>query len=98
VAAGAPDVSLSEEMITEPDEPLEEQSRVHRLADVRRRQELTQHQVATVMGVRQPRVSQLESSQLSRLEVATLRAYIQALGGNLLLVAEFGDERLILDS
>jgi predicted XRE-type DNA-binding protein len=69
-----------------------------RLGDLRRRQELTQHQVATGMGVRQPRVSQLESSRLSHVELATLRAYVQALGGNLVLVVEFGEERLILDS
>jgi predicted XRE-type DNA-binding protein len=91
--------TLDEEALVERDESLEEEkARAYRLGELRRRQELTQHEVATVLGVRQPRVSQLEGSDLSRAEVATLRAYVHALGGNLRVVAEFGDEQLTLDS
>jgi predicted XRE-type DNA-binding protein len=91
--------SLREEAIVERGESLEEEkARAYRLGELRRRQELTVHEVATVMGVRQPRVSQLEGSDLSHAEVATLRAYVHALGGNLRVVAEFGDEQLTLDS
>lgn len=87
----------SEQTITELDQRLDaEGAPAYRLADLRRRQELTQNQVATVMGVRQPRVSQLEGADLSHVEVATLRTYVDALGGTLRVIVEFGDEHLTL--
>ena len=66
--------------------------RAHNLADVRRRKGLTQRQVADAMGVSTGRVSQIEHGDLSELDV--LDRYIQALGGQLGLVATFGDEQL----
>jgi DNA-binding XRE family transcriptional regulator len=66
--------------------------RAHNLADVRRRKGLTQRQVADAMGVSTGRVSQIEHGDLSGLDV--LDRYIQALGGELGLVATFGDEQL----
>lgn len=66
--------------------------RAHNLADVRRRKGLTQRQVADAMGVSTGRVSQIEHGDLSGLDV--LDRYIQALGGQLGLVATFGDEQL----
>ncbi|MFJ6723970.1 XRE family transcriptional regulator [Streptomyces sp. NPDC091281] len=65
--------------------------RAHRLAEVRREQALTQRQVASSMGVSAPRVSAIEHGELDRTEVATLRAYVEALGGRLRVVADFGD-------
>ena len=87
---------LDEARVATRREQLDEVARAYRLADVRRRQHLTQEQVASVMGVRQPRVSQLETGDLSHLELATLRAYVSALGGRLRVIAEFGDEHLPL--
>lgn len=66
--------------------------RAHNLADVRRRKGLTQKQVADAMGVSTGRVSQIEHGDLSGLDV--LDRYIKALGGQLGLVATFGDEQL----
>jgi DNA-binding XRE family transcriptional regulator len=66
--------------------------RAHTLADVRRRKGLTQKQVAEAMGVSVGRVSQIEHGDLSGLDV--LDRYVQALGGQLGLVATFGDEQL----
>ncbi|MBU6245483.1 MAG: helix-turn-helix domain-containing protein [Actinomycetales bacterium] len=66
--------------------------RAHNLAAVRRRKGLTQRQVAEAMGVSTGRVSQIEHGDLSGLDV--LDRYIQALGGQLGLVATFGDEQL----
>ena len=66
--------------------------RAHNLAEVRRRRGLTQRQVADAMGVSTGRVSQIEHGDLSGLDV--LDRYIQALGGQLGLVATFGDEQL----
>ncbi|WP_105973349.1 XRE family transcriptional regulator [Streptomyces geranii] len=65
--------------------------RAHKLAEVRREQALTQRQVADSMGVSAPRVSAIEHGELDRTEVATLRAYVEALGGRLRVVADFGD-------
>ncbi len=66
--------------------------RAHTLADVRRRKGLTQKQVAEAMGVTVGRISQIEHGDLSGLDV--LDRYVQALGGQLGLVATFGDEQL----
>lgn len=72
------------------------ESRAYRLAEVRRRQRTTQVEVAKAMGVTQARVSRIEKGQLSRSEVDTLAAYVQALGGKLKIVADFGDESYVL--
>nr|WP_171397087.1 XRE family transcriptional regulator [Streptomyces asoensis] len=71
-------------------------SRVHRLAELRKRQHTTQVQVAEAMGVTQARVSRIEKGQLERSEVDTLAAYVKALGGKLKIVADFGDESYVL--
>jgi transcriptional regulator with XRE-family HTH domain len=66
-------------------------SRVHRLAELRKRQHATQVQVAEAMGVTQARVSRIEKGQLERSEVDTLATYVKALGGKLKIVADFGE-------
>lgn len=48
------------------------------------------------MGVSQARVSKLESGDLSHTELGTLQAYVAALGGQLHIVAEFGDDTVEL--
>lgn len=70
--------------------------RAYRLAEVRKRQHMTQTAVARVLGVTQGRVSAIEKGALNRSEVDTLAAYVEALGGRLKLVADFGDESLVL--
>ncbi|MDT0445550.1 helix-turn-helix domain-containing protein [Streptomyces johnsoniae] len=71
-------------------------SRVHRLAELRKRQHTTQVEVAKAMGVTQARVSRIEKGQVERSEVETLAAYVQALGGKLKIVADFGDESYVV--
>jgi transcriptional regulator with XRE-family HTH domain len=63
-----------------------------RLGELRRRREMTQEQVAARMGVSVPRVSQIESGNVSTQDV--LARYIAALGGSLRLIADFGNEQL----
>ncbi|MDI3419530.1 helix-turn-helix domain-containing protein [Streptomyces luteolus] len=70
--------------------------RAHRLAEVRKRQHMTQAALAEVLGVTQGRVSQIEKGAVTRTEVETLAAYVAALGGRLKIVADFGDESLVL--
>jgi predicted XRE-type DNA-binding protein len=67
------------------------EARGWRLAEIRRRG-LTQAQVAERMGVGKSRVSQIERGRVSTREV--LDRYIEALGGRLSLMADFGDELL----
>ena len=70
--------------------------RARRLAEVRKRQNATQVEVAAAMGVSQARVSRIEKGELERSEVETLAAYVRALGGKLKIIADFGDETYVL--
>lgn len=70
--------------------------RAHRLAEVRRNHGLTQRDVASAMHVSQARISKLEQGDLQRAELSTIRKYVEALGGRMEIVANFGDERLVL--
>ena len=72
------------------------EARAQRLADVRKRQNATQVEVAAAMGVSQARVSRIEKGELERSEVDTLAAYVKALGGKLKIIADFGDETYVL--
>jgi DNA-binding XRE family transcriptional regulator len=65
--------------------------RAHRLAEIRKRQGLTQRDVAAAMGISVGRVSQIESGDVSGIDV--LDRYVTAIGGLLQIVATFGDEQ-----
>lgn len=63
-----------------------------RLAEERKRQGLTQSQLAEAMGVTPGRVSQIERGEVATVEA--LARYIEALGGRLDLIANFDDHML----
>ena len=68
-----------------------------RLADIRKAHgHSRQADVAALMGVSQARVSKLEGGDLSHVELGTLQSYVAALGGNLRVVADFGDSTVEL--
>lgn len=67
------------------------QVRAHRLAEIRKRQGLTQRNVASAMGISVGRVSQIEAGDISGIDV--LDRYITAIGGLLEIVATFGEEQ-----
>ncbi|MGC5014593.1 helix-turn-helix domain-containing protein [Streptosporangium sp. DT93] len=71
---------------------LRDENRAWRLAEMRKRRGLSQNQVAQSMGISVGRVSQIEKGDVSTREV--LDRYVAALGGTLMLVADFGDEQL----
>jgi len=73
------------------------QIRAHKLAEIRKSQGETQVTVAERMGVTQARVSAIEHGQIGRSEVDTLAAYVEALGGKLKLIADFGDSTIVID-
>ena len=66
------------------------------LAEQRIRLGLTQAQVAAQMGVRQERVSAIERAEPGATEIRTLAGYVEALGGRLDIIADFGAERILL--
>jgi DNA-binding XRE family transcriptional regulator len=65
------------------------QVRAEYLTEMRKKAGMTQAEVAEAMGVTQQRVSAIESGSVA--ELATLADYIRALGGELKVIADFGD-------
>jgi DNA-binding XRE family transcriptional regulator len=64
------------------------------LRELRRARKLTQVRVAKTLGITQDSVSRLEHR--SDLLLSTLRKTIEAMGGNLTIVAEFPDRRPVV--
>lgn len=93
---------LQHEVVTDPDrvaahrEKLDSEVRAYRLAEIRKEHDLTQSEPADIIGVTQPNVSRLESGALDTAALATIRAYVEALGGRLRMVADFGDQQLVI--
>ncbi|MCL1838969.1 MAG: XRE family transcriptional regulator [Propionibacteriaceae bacterium] len=75
---------------------LQRQVRAWKLREVREAQALTQVALAQDLGVGQNRVSAIERGDIDRTQVATLRRYVEALGGTLDVEATFGDTRYVL--
>lgn len=72
------------------------QTRAYRLREVREEQGLTQVELAARMHVTQPSVSELERGELDRAGLATIKAYVEALGGSVEVIADFGDHRVVI--
>ncbi len=75
---------------------MDAEGRAYRLREVREEQGLTQVELAERMHVKQPSVSALESGQIDRAGLATIKAYVEALGGEVEIIADFGDRKLRL--
>ena len=60
------------------------------LRELRAERNLPQTKLAALLGVSQPAISKLER-RVSRLHVASLRAVVQAMGGDLVIQAHFPD-------
>jgi DNA-binding XRE family transcriptional regulator len=65
------------------------QVRAEYLTEMRKKAAMTQAEVASAMGVSQQRVSAIESGSVA--ELSTLADYIRTLGGELKVIADFGD-------
>ncbi|MBK0867408.1 MULTISPECIES: helix-turn-helix transcriptional regulator [unclassified Saccharopolyspora] len=71
----------------------------NRLAGLRERAGLSQSALAERMGISQVRVSAIErGASLEPMEVATIRRYITALGGQMRVVADFDDHDITVSS
>lgn len=64
------------------------------LSEIRRQTGLTQEELAASLGIKQPSLSKLESQ--ADMQISTLQRLIEALGGNLELIAHLpgGDVRI----
>jgi DNA-binding XRE family transcriptional regulator len=69
-------------------------ARGNQLADARKQNGLTQKDIATALGVSIARISQIEHGDVTSFEV--IARYVEALGGRLDLVADFGDRTVRL--
>jgi len=85
---------LDEDRIEEHTRLLLAQVRAQRLAEIREASGRNQTDVANTPGVSQSRVSRNERGDMDRAEIATIRAYVGALGGEVEIVAKFGDGRI----
>jgi transcriptional regulator with XRE-family HTH domain len=64
------------------------------LGEMRKQLGFTQTSVAEAMGVSQSALSQVESQ--NDLQLSTLRRLVKALGGELDIIARFGDRSIVL--
>jgi DNA-binding XRE family transcriptional regulator len=69
-------------------------ARGHQLAETRKQLGRGQKQIAAATGVSVARVSQIEHGEVTSFEV--IARYVEALGGRLDLVADFGDRTVRL--
>lgn len=60
----------------------------YKLREARKASSLTQVELARAMGVSQNRISRIENGDLSAMTLDTIRRYVEAVGGQISLVAE----------
>lgn len=75
---------------------METEERAYKLREIREEQGVTQKELADRMSLTQPTISALESGDLDRSGLATLKAYVEALGGTVEVTATFGNRKLVL--
>lgn len=74
----------------------EASAHARRLAEIRRQRRITQQDLAETLGVSQSRVSQIERQPIDDTVLSTLAAYVEALGASIRVVADFGEEQIVL--
>jgi predicted XRE-type DNA-binding protein len=87
---------ITEEGVAAARHQQDEQARAFRLRQVRQARLSRQEDVAAAMHVSQSRVSRIEAGEIDHAELGTLRSYVAAIGGKLVVTADFGDEKLTL--
>lgn len=87
---------IDEQEISAIKEGMLAQVRAFKLAELRTSVGLSQQELAQQLEVSQSRISRIEHGDLDRAELATLRKFAKALGGELELTLKLGDERYLL--
>ncbi len=85
---------LDEKKVQEHKARMVADERAHKLAELRSIYGLRQEDVAKRLNVTQSRVSRIEHGDVEQSQVATLRAYAKALGGDLEIAVRVGDDRI----
>lgn len=70
----------------------EQAERTYALQQLRETRSALQSELAERLQLSQSRVSRIESGDMEHLELSTIRAYIEGLGGRLHVTADFGDD------
>ncbi|MBX3144383.1 MAG: helix-turn-helix transcriptional regulator [Trueperaceae bacterium] len=89
---------VNEAVVAEHAARMEAEERAFALRQIRLEQGITQKELAERMSLTQPTISALENGDIDRSALATLKAYVEALGGTIEVTASFGDRKLILSS
>ena len=87
---------VDEQAVAEHAARMEAEERAYRLREIREEQGVTQKELAERMDLAQPTISALESGDLDRSGLATLKSYVEALGGTVEVTATFGSRKLVL--
>ena len=66
------------------------------LAELRQARQMTQEQIANTLKIKQASVSKMEGQ--TDMYISTMRKYIEAMGGELEIVAKFPDGNIKLDN
>lgn len=95
-AQAARDGKIDEQQVTQLKEAALARVRAQRLADVRGAAGLNQTEMSQRLGISQSRVSRIERGDLERTELATLRSFVRALGGDLEVTVRLGEDRFVI--
>jgi DNA-binding XRE family transcriptional regulator len=87
---------VDEERVAELVANLRAEMRAAQLSDLRKAVSMTQAELAEAIGIGQRRVSKIEHGDFEHSQLSTVRAYVEALGGTVEVVASFGDQKLVL--
>lgn len=68
----------------------------YNLKEARKASHMTQVELARTMGVSQNRISRMENGDIGSMSLDTIRRYIEALGGSVVLVADLPTGRVSL--
>ncbi|MGW4635898.1 helix-turn-helix domain-containing protein [Nocardia sp. NPDC004415] len=66
--------------------------RAYRLAELRKAKQLNQTELGDRIGIGQRTVSKIEHGEIERSRLETIRKYVEGLGGEVEVVARFGDK------
>lgn len=83
---------LNEPQITALKKELLAEVRAFKLAELRSAVGLSQQELAAELQVSQSRISRIEHGDLERTELATLRKFARALGGEIEITLKLGDQ------
>lgn len=86
----------NEQAVAEHVARMEGEERAFRLREIREDQGVTQKELAERMAITQPTISALEAGALDRSGLATLKSYVEALGGTVEVTATFGNRKVVL--